>query len=219
MRHASAHCGAGWQIAEGSFQMDVPGTSADQAAAVNMATVPDQAGAPDQASVTDQATLLAGGYPTDTQAAMPDQAAAAVPVQVSAAAPIQAAEAKGDGQADLLFVQQATTAQLIFDDPNTATDQARLVLTGVSPATTWCVRADTRKCLSLCPVTAAFAQRALQSAISVDCIMQCKWPHVIYLDHSMASAMHHHPQRLSFQECLGNHSEGPRCLPTPAPLW
>ncbi|BDA50322.1 probable LIM domain-binding protein 3 at C-terminar half [Coccomyxa sp. Obi] len=28
-------------------------------------------------------------------------------------------------------------AQLIFDDPNTATDQARLVLTGVSPATTW----------------------------------------------------------------------------------
>ena len=144
MPHAGARCGAGWHIADGSFQMDIPGTVADQVAAENMAAVPDQAGAPDQAPVTDQAPLLAGGYPTDTQAAMPDQAAAAVPVQVSAAAPVQAAEANGEGQADLLFVQQATTAQLIFDDPNTSTDQARLVLNGVSAATTWCVRRHTK---------------------------------------------------------------------------
>lgn len=140
MTHASAHCGAGWNIAEGSFQMDIPGTAADLAAGPSQAAAPDQAGAPDQALVSEQAPVLAGGYPTDTQAASPDQTTAAVPVDVSAAAPIQAAEAKGEGQADLLFVQQATTAQLIFDDPNTATDQARLVLTGVSPATTWCAR-------------------------------------------------------------------------------
>lgn len=127
-------------MAQGSFQMDIPGTSAEQAAAVSMAAVPDQAGAPDLAPASDQAPVLAGGYPTDAQAAAPDQAVAANPIEVAAAAPVQAADAKDEGQADLLFVQQATTAQLIFDDPNTATDQARLVLTGVSPATTWCVR-------------------------------------------------------------------------------
>ena len=33
---------------------------------------------------------------------------------------------------------QAVEAQLIFDDPNTETNVARLVLYNVSSATTWC---------------------------------------------------------------------------------
>lgn len=111
-------------MAEASFQMDIPSGASDQAPA------PDQVAAPAEAQ---GAAPTEGGeqlfnYPTETLAASPAQAAE----------PAQSVDnGKGDGQADLLFVQQATTAQLIFDDPNTATDQARLVLHGVSPATTW----------------------------------------------------------------------------------
>ena len=50
---------------------------------------------------------------------------------------------------------QAVEAQLIFDDPNTETDVARLVLYNVSSATTWCgvivVALHTSSCAALTP--------------------------------------------------------------------
>ena len=82
------------------------------------------AAAPDQATGPVQATgpiLAEGGAPP---AGAPGAAAAA-------------AGGDASGQADLLFVQQASSAQLIFDNPETATDQARLVLHSVAPSTTW----------------------------------------------------------------------------------
>jgi hypothetical protein len=118
-------------VVEGGFQMEIPGGASDQAVAPAPAAAADLAAAPALVAghlLTEGSEALPA-YPADTQAAAPEQAAAA---------PSPAASAQGDGQADLLFVQQATTAQLIFDDPNTATDHARLVLYGVAPATTWC---------------------------------------------------------------------------------
>lgn len=118
-------------MVEGGFQMEIPKGASDQAVAPAPAAAADLAAAPALVAghlLTEGSEALPA-YPADTQAAAPEQAAAA---------PSPAAAAQGDGQADLLFVQQATTAQLIFDDPNTATDHARLVLYGVAPATTWC---------------------------------------------------------------------------------
>lgn len=119
-------------MVQGSFQMDIPGGASDQVAAPTHAAAADLAAAPAMVAghlFTESSSEALPAYPADTQAAAPQQAAAA---------PVQAAATQGEGQADLLFVQQATTAQLIFDDPNTATDHARLVMYGVAPATTWC---------------------------------------------------------------------------------
>ena len=65
--------------------------------------------------------------PTDAGAAAKGSPQAPVP-----------APGHGTAEANLLFVQQAGSAELIFDSPDTATDQARLVLHNVAPSTTWC---------------------------------------------------------------------------------
>lgn len=57
---------------------------------------------------------------------------------------------------------QAVEAQLIFDDPNTETDVARLVLYNVSSATTWCsvivLYLHTLYCAALTPLILCPAQ-------------------------------------------------------------
>ena len=57
----------------------------------------------------------------------------------AAAAPMAAAPATtaDKPEADLLFVQQASSAELVFDTPDASTDQARLLLHGVGTTTTW----------------------------------------------------------------------------------
>jgi hypothetical protein len=76
-------------------------------------------------------------------AAAPGAAAAAAPGAVSPAAAAAAGrttpgQVQGQAQANLLFVQQASMAQLIFDNPTSASEHALLVLYNVAPTTTWC---------------------------------------------------------------------------------
>lgn len=78
--------------------------------------IPGSAPAPDQA--TGSPVLAEGGL-------------------APAGTPGSAAAGDASGQADLLFVQQASYAQLIFDNPDTEVDKARLVLHNVAPSTTW----------------------------------------------------------------------------------
>lgn len=69
----------------------------------------------------------------DLPAAAPGQGAGAQPAKAQQ----PASPAPADTQADLLFVQQAAGAELVFDSAETDTERARLILHNVSPTTTW----------------------------------------------------------------------------------